>query len=261
MSDHPGAIAKAGHIEPVPRRIRATLAGHTVVDTTGAVYVWEWPPYPQYYVPLGDVAAGVLVDEGEVEETSLGAAQRHGLLVGGVSRPAAAKVHTDGLLAGSVRFEWTALDAWFEEDEEVFVHPRNPYARVDAIRSTRTVRIELDRVVLAESASPVMVFETGLPTRYYLNRTEVSFDHLVPTETVTSCPYKGTTTGSWSIRIGETLHPDLAWSYDFPTRALQPIAGMIAFYNEQVDVFIDGVAVERPVTHFSPTADTSDAAD
>jgi uncharacterized protein (DUF427 family) len=125
-----------------------------------------------------------------------------------------------------------------------------PYTRVDALRSTRTVRIELDRAVLAESSSPVMVFETGLPTRYYLNRTEVNFARLRPAATVTSCPYKGTTSGYWSVRVGETVYPDLAWSYDFPTRQLSPIAGLIAFYNEKVDVFIDGQPLERPVTHF-----------
>ena len=139
-----------------------------------------------------------------------------------------------------MRFDWSALEAWFEEDERVFVHPRSPYVRVDAIRSTRAVRIEVEGVVLAESSSPVMVFETGLPTRYYLNRTEVDFSHLIPTETVTECPYKGTTSGYWSVQVGETSHGDLAWSYDFPTRQLLPIAGLIAFYNEKVDVFLDG---------------------
>ena len=150
-----------------------------------------------------------------------------------------------------MRFEWDALDAWFEEDEEVFVHPRNPYSRVDALRSTRAVRVELEGVLLAESSSPVLVFETGLPTRYYLNRTEVNFEHLAPSATVTACPYKGKTTGYWSVRIGETVYPDLAWAYDFPTRQLLPIAGLIAFYNEKVDILIDGRPVDRPVTHFS----------
>ena len=168
-------------------------------------------------------------------------------------RPGAARVYGEDAipgLSGMVRFEWDALDAWFEEDEQVFVHPRNPYTRVDAIRSTRTVRVELDGVVLAESWSPVMVFETGLPTRYYLNRSEVNFDHLVPTQTQTACPYKGNTSGYWSIRIGETVHADLAWAYDFPTRQLQPIAGLIAFYNEKVDIYLDGDLLERPTTHF-----------
>jgi uncharacterized protein (DUF427 family) len=131
-----------------------------------------------------------------------------------LSRPGSARVYgSDALdgLAGTVRFDWDALDAWFEEDEEVFVHPRSPYTRVDALRSARTVRIELDGITLAESSSPVMVFETGLPARYYLNRTEVNFAHLQPTSTVTSCPYKGRTSGYWSVRAGETVHPDLAW--------------------------------------------------
>ena len=180
--------------------------------------------------------------------------QLYALRVDDLERPSAVRVYLDSVipgLSGTARFEWAALDAWFEEDEEVFVHPRNPYSRVDALRSTRRVRIELDGVVLAESSSPVMVFETGLPTRYYLNRTEVHFDHLVPTDTVTSCPYKGMTSQYWSVRVGADLHPDLAWSYDFPTRQLLPIAGLIAFYNEKVDVFVEGQQLERPTTHFS----------
>jgi len=151
---------------------------------------------------------------------------------------------------GTVRFEWAAMDAWFEEDEQVFVHPRSPYVRVDALRSNRTVRVEPDGVLLADAASTVMVFETGLPTRYYLDRTEVDFGHLISTDTVTACPYKGTTTGYWSVLAGETVHADLAWSYDFPTRQLLPIAGMIAFYNEKVDITLDGRRLERPQTHF-----------
>jgi uncharacterized protein (DUF427 family) len=142
------------------------------------------------------------------------------------------------------------MDAWFEEDEQVFVHPRSPYVRVDALRSSRSVRVELDGVVLADAGSSVMVFETGLPTRYYLSRTDIDFGHLIPTGTVTSCPYKGTTSGYWSVRAGGTVHQDLGWSYDFPTRDLLPIAGMIAFYNEKVDIVLEGQRLERPETHF-----------
>ena len=136
------------------------------------------------------------------------------------------------------------------------MHPRDPYTRVDALRSNRRVRVELDGVVLADSASPVMVFETGLPTRYYVNRTDVRFEHLVPSDTVTSCPYKGMTTSYWSVRAGgpaheETVHKDLAWAYDFPTRQLLPIAGLVAFYNEKVDTYLDGELLDRPQTHFS----------
>ena len=95
-----------------------------------------------------------------------------------------------------------------------------------------------------------MVFETGLPTRYYLNRTEVNFEHLIATQTVTACPYTGRTSGYWSIRTGDDVQPDLAWTYDFPTRQLLPIAGLIAFYNEKVDILVDGERLARPTTHF-----------
>lgn len=252
--DYPSVLVTPNHIEPVPRRIRGTLGGDVVFDTTRARYVWEIPPYPQYYIPLADVNPAALVDEHRTEPLPRGTAARHGLRVGDHSRRNCALVFGDDALpglAGMVRFDWDALDAWFEEDERVFVHPRNPYSRVDAVRSTRHVRIELDGVTLAESATPVLLFETGLPTRYYLPRTAVNFQHLVSSDTVTACPYKGTTTGYWSVRIGDTSYPDLAWCYDFPTRESQPIAGLIAFYNEKVDIVVDGVRRDRPHTHFS----------
>jgi uncharacterized protein (DUF427 family) len=253
-ADYPGMIAPVNHIEPVPRRIRAFLGGQAVLDTTSAVYVWEWANYPQYYIPLADVDGEALVDEEREEHLSRGTARRHGLRVGEISRAGAAHVYGEDALAGlqgMVRFEWDALDAWFEEDERVFVHPRNPYARVDALRSTRPVRVELEGVVLAECSCPVMVFETGLPTRYYVDRTAVRFEHLVSSDTVTSCPYKGRTSGYWSVRIGGQPHEDLAWAYDFPTQALAPIAGLIAFYNEKLDISVDGELLERPKTHFA----------
>jgi uncharacterized protein (DUF427 family) len=254
MTGFPGLVVPVDHIEPVPRRIRAMLGGRFVLDTTAAIYLWEQQHYPQYYVPLADIDSDLLVDEQQVQPLRRGAARKYGFRVGEVVRPGSARVFMEDSLAGlagMVRVDWAALDAWFEEDEQVFVHPRNPYTRVDALRSTRDVRVELDGIRLAESSSPVMVFETGLPTRYYLNRTDVRYEHLTPTDTVTACPYKGVTSGYWSVRTPMGDHPDLAWVYDFPTRQLQPIAGMIAFYNEKVDVFIDGVLEPRPVTHFS----------
>ncbi|GAB2691364.1 DUF427 domain-containing protein [Kitasatospora kifunensis] len=262
-SAYPAVNVQVNHVEPVPRRIRATLAGQTVLDTTRARYVWEVPYYPQYYIPLDDIRADLLVPEESepeqskpqqsqgdgTEESPRGRVQRCALRVGDTHRPGAARVLRESPIAGlsgTARFEWDALDAWFEEDEQVHVHPRSPYVRVDALRSTRTLRVERSGTVLAESSSPVMVFETGLPTRYYLNRTDVDFTHLLPSDTVTACPYKGTTSGYWSARIGERLHPDLAWCYDFPTYQLAPITGLIAFYNERVDLFLDGHRLERP---------------
>jgi uncharacterized protein (DUF427 family) len=253
MNDYPAMIATLNHIEPVPRRIRATIGSRTVLDTTRAIYLWEWPNYPQYYIPLADIQPDVLVDENHEQRLSRGTARRFSLRAGDVVRPGAARVCGEDALPGLdgfVRFEWDSLDSWFEEDEQVFVHPRNPYTRVDVIRSTRAVRVELDGVVLAESSSTVMVFETGLPTRYYFNRTEVNFDALAPTDTESSCPYKGDTSGYWSIKTPVGEYPDLAWAYDFPTRQLQPITGLISFYNEKVDLFVDDQPIERAVTHF-----------
>jgi uncharacterized protein (DUF427 family) len=218
------------------------------------LYVWEWAHYPQYYIPIVDVVPEILIDEEHEEHLRRGTARRLGVRAGSEERHGVAHHYTasdiEGV-SGRVRFDWAAMDAWFEEEEQVFVHPRDPYSRVDALRSDRSVRIELDGVVLAESSRTVMVFETGLPTRYYFDRLDVHFEHLLPSDTVSSCPYKGTTSGYWSVAVNGSEYPDLAWAYDFPTRQLQPIAGLVAFYNEKVDVIIDGVRVERPDTHFS----------
>jgi len=254
MDDYPAAVVPTDHVEPAPRRVRATLGGQTVFDTVGALYVFEWPFYPQYYVPVGDVDRSLLVDEGRSRDLKRGRAQRYGLQVGALTRPGCANLFTESNVAGltgTVRFDWDALDHWFEEEEEVFVHPRNPYVRVDALRSTRHVRVELHGVVLAETASPVLVFETGLPTRYYVNRTEIDERHLVPSDTTSRCPYKGTASAYWTADVGGTRQPDIAWSYVFPTRELLPIAGLVAFYNEKVDLVVDGRRLVRPTTHFS----------
>jgi uncharacterized protein (DUF427 family) len=262
VNDYPAMIAPVNHVEPVPRRIRAFLGGEKMLDTTRALYVWEWPYYPQYYIPLPDVRRDLLIPEGHTQQTGRGVAEPQGVRAGGIHRPHAARLLTSSPisgLTGTVRFDWAALDAWFEEDEQVFVHPRSPYVRVDALRSNRPVRVELEGVVLADTRSPVMVFETGLPTRYYLSRTDVDFRHLIPTDTVTACPYKGITSGYWSVRAGGTVHSDLAWCYDFPARQLLPIAGMVAFYNEKVDIFLDGQRLERPQTHFFASDDNRTA--
>jgi uncharacterized protein (DUF427 family) len=256
VSDYPAVITALNHVEPVPRRVRAFLGGERVLDTTRALYVWEWPYYPQFYIPLPDVRRDLLDAEGHTQQTGRGVVEVRGLRVGPVHRPRAARLLVESPIAGlsgTARFDWAAMDAWFEEDEQVFVHPRSPYVRVDALRSNRPVRVELEGVVLADARSSVMVFETGLPTRYYLSRTDVDFGHLIPTETVTACPYKGTTSSYWAVQAGGAVHKDLAWAYDFPTRQLLPIAGMIAFYNEKVDTILDGQLLERPKTHFFPS--------
>ena len=253
--DYPQMIAETDHAEPAPRRVRARLGGELIFDSTQARYVWEWPYYPQYYIPVEDVDERFLVDEHHEQRLRQGAARRHGLRAGGVDRPGTVRVFGDEAIdrvAGTARFDWDALDAWYEEDEQVFVHPRNPYVRVDALRSHRHVRASLEGITLAESARPVLVFETGLPTRYYFDRTDV--------DSVTSCrppprrpAVQGRTSAYWSVRTGDDVRDgdqDLAWAYDFPTRQLLPIAGLVAFYNEKIDIDVDGVRLPRARTHF-----------
>jgi uncharacterized protein (DUF427 family) len=142
------------------------------------------------------------------------------------------------------------MDAWFEEDEEVFVHPRDPHTRIDVLGSSRHIEILVDGVKIADSHQPRILFETGLPARYYLPRTDVRMDLLRPSATETQCPYKGTAT-YWSVVIDGTVHADLLWTYRTPTPESQKVAGLVCFYNERVDVVIDGVAQERPKTKFS----------
>lgn len=248
MSSFPSHLAKENQVEPVPRRVRAYLDGHLVLDSSAARYVFETPYFPQFYIPAADVSDKCLIRTDETKQTPRGTVQVVALQLDGNRRNSAGYLHLDNTISGlkdTIRFEWEAFDAWFEEDEEVFVHPRSPYARVDALRSTREVQVQIDGTTLAKSKSPVLVFETGLPTRYYLDRIEVDFTKLRANSTSSQCPYKGQQSGGWDF-IGDTEVEDIAWAYDFPTTALAPIKGMICFYNEKVDLTVDGEILQRP---------------
>ncbi len=241
-------------VERGAKRVRAYLAGEVVADTIAPWLVWEVPYYPTYYFPLADVRAELL-DEGHEpsHSPSRGDAGVRTVLAGAGRASGAALLYEESPLAeirGTVRLDWDAMEAWFEEDEEVYTHPRDPYSRVDILASTRRVQVQVDGVTVADSTSPRMLLETGLPVRYYLPRTDVRMDLLQLTDTVTHCPYKGRAQ-TWSVRAGETVHADLAWGYPAPLPESQKIAGLIAFYNEKLDIILDGVLQERPTTKFS----------
>jgi uncharacterized protein (DUF427 family) len=156
-----------------------------------------------------------------------------------------------GMIAGMIAFYWNRIDRWLEEDEEVAVHPRDPYHRVDILRSARHVRISLNGELLADSVRATALFETGLPPRWYLPREDIVAE-LVPTDTITHCPYKGAASYH-SVYLqgeGETVK-DIVWCYESPIAEASRIAGLYAFYDERVDVELDGVAQARPQTTWS----------
>ena len=242
-------------IETGSKRVRAFLGGEVVADTTAPLLVWERPYYPSYYFPLADVRAGLLeADHGAVVRSpSRGDGRTFTIRAGGqVAHGAAVRFDESPIepLRDAIRLDWDAMDAWFEEDEEVFTHPRDPYTRVDILPSSRHVRVEVDGVRIAESASPRLLFETGLPVRYYLPKPHVRMDLLTRTDTATHCPYKGRAE-YWSVRAGDEVHEDLAWSYRTPLPESQKIAGLVCFYNEKVDLHVDGVRQDRPSTKFA----------
>jgi uncharacterized protein (DUF427 family) len=231
-------------VEPGTKRIRAYLGGELVADTTRPLLVWEKPYYPAYYFPAADVRTELLTaDGGVVHSPSRGDGDTFTVTAGGETATGAAMRYEQSPfeeLRDAIRLEWDAMDAWFEEDEQVFTHPRDPYTRVDILPSSRHIRIEVEGVTVAESSKPTLLFETNLPVRYYLPKTHVRMDLLRPSESATHCPYKGQAE-YWSLPVGDAVHADLAWSYRTPLPESQKIAGLISFYNEKVDLYVDGV--------------------
>jgi len=247
-----GADTGRVRVERGRKRVRAYAGADVVVDSARPVLVWEKPAYPAYYFPGEDVAA-TLEDTGRTRHSAgLGEAHVLDVHVDGRVLDGAAWSYPDAPveeLRGLVRLDWAAMDEWLEEDEPVYVHPRDPYTRVDVLRSSRHVRVEVDGVTVAESRQPTVLFETGLPPRYYLPLSDVRRDVLRPSESVTRCPYKGTA-AYFSVEAGGARHEDLAWVYRAPLPESQKIAGLVAFYDERVDVHVDGVLQERPRTPF-----------
>jgi len=251
-----GTTGRAGRVrvEQGAKRVRAYVGAEVVADTTHPRLVWEVPYYPAYYIPIQDVRTDLLVPTATVTHSaSRGDAQHYTIKAGNKESQDAALRYVDSPipdLRDLIRLDWDAMDGWFEEDEEVYTHPRDPYTRVDILATSRRVRVEVDGVVLAESTGARVLFETGLPPRWYLPKTDLRMDLLVPTGTATHCPYKGQAQ-YWSVRVGDRVVEDLAWSYRTTLPESHKIAGLVAFYNEEVDLFIDDQLQERPVTKFS----------
>jgi uncharacterized protein (DUF427 family) len=253
----PPPARDAVHIEPSPRWVRAFFGGVAVADSRRALLVFEPKRLPVYWFPLADVRTDLLVpaEPGGTRRSSPGAPNPWTLRVGErTAEKAAWTLPEPGAarepLRDHIAFFWDQMDHWFEEDDEVFVHARNPYKRVDVLHSSRHVRVEVGGEVIAETRSPRLLFETGLPTRYYIPMLDVRMELLELTATTTRCPYKGVAR-YWSVRAGDQLIPDLVWSYPLPIPECPKIENLLCFLNERADLWVDGELQERPVSPWS----------
>jgi uncharacterized protein (DUF427 family) len=266
LMDHLGELRH----EPIDKRIRAMQGDATVVDTIGALLVWEPKRVvPSYAIPDADIEAEIVsapaapanpvcdadaprlvgrpvLDPSIPFSVHTADGEAVTLRARGTGREAAGFRAADPDLAGHVILEFEGFDAWYEEDERNVSHPRDPFHRIDVVHSSRHVRIERDGEVLAESSRPCVLFEPPLPVRYYLPAEDVRTDLLAPSATRTWCAYKGEAS-YWSLAgMG-----DVAWTYPQPLREAAEVTDRIAFFNEHVDVVVDGRRVERPVTPWS----------
>jgi uncharacterized protein (DUF427 family) len=253
--------------EPTEKRVRAILGDHTIADSTAAMLVWEpRRVLPSYAVPAEDLHAELAPSTAPPPEGDADAPLLHGghpfgihstagealdVTVGGDTRAGAAFKASDPDLAGCVVLDFHAFDRWYEEEDPILAHPRDPFHRVDVLHSSRHVRVELDGELLAESTRPIIVFETGLPPRYYLPREDVRRE-LQPIEKRTLCAYKGEAS-YLSLDVGGEQRGDLLWSYEHPLDGATPIAGRVSFFNEKVDIIVDGRRREEPQSALAAT--------
>ncbi len=238
-------------VEPSSKRVRVLLGGEVVADSTSPLLVWEVPYFPTYYFPADDVRTELLTPTGSVKRSpSRGDATQYVVEAGG-STGAAYAFHDSTMpeCEDHYVFVWRTMDHWFEEDEEVFVHARDPYTRIDIIPSSRRVRVEIAGVTVADTTEGQFLFETGLPARYYIPASDVRMDLLTPTGRTTACPYKGTAR-YWTVTVGDAVYDDIVWGYDNPLPESERIAGLMSFYNEKTDIYLDEVLQERPKTKF-----------
>jgi len=250
--------AVRGIFMPLGLRVRVEFGGEMIADSSRAMLLRDSPVLLHYFFPREDVRMDLLQPSDHSTHSDWRGDTRHWTVEAGGQRAENAawafksapegRPDTEGFLS----FDWHSMDAWYVEDLQVFIHPRDPFSRIDTYPSSRAVRVELDGVTLAESNDVVMLFETGLPVRYYLSQQDVKMELLEPSDARTGCPYKGWAS-YWSIKVNGETYEDLVRSYQ-PGDVLPevtPIEGRLAFYNEKVDHYVDGELQPRPRTRWS----------
>ncbi len=241
--------------EPTDRHIKVQFNGQIVADSKRAMLLKESRYELHYYFPEADVRMDLLEKSDHTESSGYkGESTFWHVQAGDRTADNAAWTFPNEKdnrpdLRGYIAFKWHEMDHWYEEAEEVFGHPRDPYHRVDTIPSNRHIRVEVDGVTIAESARPVLLFETGLPTRYYIPPEDVDVQYLKSSSTHTRCPYKGLAS-YWSLQVDGDEKKDLVWGYLDPIPEIPRIKGLMAFYNEKLDIYVDGALEEKPRTVF-----------
>jgi uncharacterized protein (DUF427 family) len=222
--------------EPSPRRVRVVFGGETIADSTAAHLLFETRHLPVYYFPRGDVRFDRLLAtehhtycpyKGTASYWSIPAGDRVSEnAVWGYPEPFAEVA----AIKDYVAFYWDRVDHWYEEDDEIFVHARDPYKRVDVVNSSRPLEVIVGGETVARTTQARFLYETRLPTRYYIPPEDVRMDLLAPSDKVTACPYKGTAR-YWSVQIGDRLFQDIVWSYPEPIAECPKIKGYLCFFH------------------------------
>jgi uncharacterized protein (DUF427 family) len=251
--------APRGHVlycEDSPRRVRVMFNGETVADSCRVKLMHEAGLLPVYYFPQEDVRMDLLDEsDGTTHCPFKGEASYWSVKVGDRVAENAVWGYPEPIdscppIAGYLAFYWRKMDHWYEEDEEVFVHPRDPYHRVDVLASSRHVKVSVNGETVAETDRPMILFETGLPPRYYIPPEDVRDEVLLQSEKRTGCPYKGVAS-YYSVEAGRERVDELVWYYPEPIPEAAKIEGHLAFFNEKVDIEVDGEEQERPRTQWS----------
>jgi uncharacterized protein (DUF427 family) len=247
------------YFEDSPRRIRALFAGETIVDSRHAKLLHEQNHLPVYYFPKDEVRTDLMEETDHATHCPFkGDASYWSVGVGDRIAENAVWSYPEPLedappLAGYLAFYWNKMDEWFEEDEPAIVHARDPYHRVDVLESSRHVVVKVNGELVAETRRARALFETGLPTRWYFPPEDVRSEALIASETHTGCAYKGFAF-YYTVRAGGEEEADLVWFYPEPRHEAERIAGYLAFFNEHVDLEVDGESQERPITQWSRRA-------
>ena len=238
-------------VEDSPRRVRVEFNGETIADSIRMKMMHETKHLPVYYFPIEDVRLDLLDKSDHSTHCPYkGDASYWSVKVGDKVAENAVWTYEDPIeevpdLKGLVGFYWGKMDRWLEEDEELFIHARDPYKRIDTVASTRRVQVKVGGEIVADSTNGHFLFETGMPTRYYLPKEDVRAEVLTPSDLRTGCPYKGTAS-YYSVNAGGKTFENIVWHYTAPIAECPKIKDLLCFFNEKVDaILVDGEEIAK----------------